>query len=288
MLKVLQIMPFCIFLASLYGTSLALPDDRIISEQEKIIEYIHQFPISEYEKITIPNYGTFYLDNVDDMIKNSIRRKEIWENHVVNTYSKWVRLGSVVLDIGAHIGIHSIELSRTVGKEGKVLVFEPQPKIFRELVWNMTLNNLSNIFFYNKAVGSRNGEIELASLVVGHEGGTALPGKSGKFAEIITVDSLHLCDVSLMKIDVEFMEEEVLAGARETILRNHPVIILEIQGGYFLRSAPWKFQKEILNILGILHDLGYEVSNIYGHDFLALPINTLTGDKNEKHSSTKK
>ena len=56
-------------------------------------------------------------------------------------------------------------------------------------------------------------------------------GEGGDQAELRTIDSFGFRNVSLLKIDVESLEDQVLDGARETILESKPVILAEIQGG---------------------------------------------------------
>ena len=43
----------------------------------------------------------------------------------------------------------------------------------------------------------------------------------------VSVDSMELPRLDLMKVDVEGMEMEVLAGARRTIARHHPILVVE-------------------------------------------------------------
>ena len=92
-------------------------------------------------------------------------------------------------------------------------------------------------------------------------------------ARLETLDSFQLCNVSLIKIDAENFELQVLEGARETILRNHPIILIEIMGNH--RKA----REEEIDIDFFTHTiieyiklLGYEVRNIYLDDYIALPL----------------
>src|SRR5271157_1487855 len=122
-------------------------------------------------------------------------------------------------------------MSQAVGPAGRVIAFEPQPKIFRELFMNVFQSKRDNIRLYWAAVGAKEGAIELSPLGAGNEGGTALNGGTGKFVSLLCIDSLHLKNLTLMKIDVEGMEEAVLDGAENTIRQNKPAIIIEICGG---------------------------------------------------------
>lgn len=158
-----------------------------------------------------------------------------------------------------------------MGNTGTVFAFEPQPKIFRELFLNMALNELSNIWFFYGGVGDKMGQIELSPIVQGNEGGTGLWGGTGKFVPLVTIDSLNLKNVSLMKIDVEGQENAVLDGAKETILRERPVILIEIMGGHDADTAPPEIRQKIQHTIQKLEDLNYSVHKIVTHDYLAVP-----------------
>ncbi|MBI2743519.1 MAG: FkbM family methyltransferase [Chlamydiales bacterium] len=255
----------------------------------EMMAYISEFPLfSEYhvKKVPCSGYeGYFYIDAIEDHIKNSLEEGYAWETHISKLISKCARRGSVVLDVGAHIGIHALTMAHCVGELGRVHAFEPQPKIFRELFLNMKLNEMENVSCHWAAVGDTTGTIETHPFTPGNEGGTSLiasnltggnwtyraAGGTGVFVDLITIDSLHLNDVSLMKIDVEGMENAVIDGARETILRNRPMIILEIMGGSTLKTAPAEIADQIEFSKRKVVDLGYNLTHIFGWDYLAIP-----------------
>ena len=252
--------------------------DRIIGiNHEKLLDFIKIFPKEKYEVYDVPNLGKFYLDIRDDTIKGTLCRGVIWEPQIRELIFAYGRPESIILDIGAHIGTHTLAMSQKVGSKGRVLAFEPQPKIFRELFFNLMLNEISNVDFYPVAVGDHEGMIELTRLQEGNEAGTSLilqPRGTGEFVPLMTIDSLHLNDVSLMKIDVEVMENFVLEGAKSTIARCRPVIIIEIRGDYWLENAPPVIRYEIHSTIFKLRRMGYNVMRISGADFLAIPISS--------------
>jgi hypothetical protein len=96
-------------------------------------------------------------------------------------------------------------------------------------------------------------------------------GDSGLIAPVITLDSLQLTNVSMIKIDVDGLEDNVLGGARNTIVSNRPVILIEIQGGSDIDTAPPEILAKIIATKKTLTDLGYSLQKIYIHDYLALP-----------------
>jgi len=143
-----------------------------------------------------------------------------------------VRRGQLVLDIGANIGTHTVVLSRLVGGGGSVLAFEPQRQIFQILCANVALNALSNVHTYHAAVGRQCGNICVPRMNLespDNFGGVSLNQKpgAGEIVRLITVDSLELPACHFMKVDVEGMENEVLAGAEQTIRKYRPILYVE-------------------------------------------------------------
>lgn len=236
-----------------------------------IFDFVRAFPVADYREFSVRDRGMFFVDAVDDMIKNGIRKGYGYEEHVQKAIYDHGRPGSTMLDIGAHIGSHTLSMAKAAGPTGRVIAFEPQPKIFRELVLNVAANDLSNVDFYWAAVGNHVGEIELSPLNSGNEGGTNLAGGTGQYAPLVTVDSLALKDVSLVKIDVEGMEDQVLEGAKETFLANRPVILIEVLGGTPFSVAGPVDRQKILRTLATLEGWGFKTILLTGHDWLALP-----------------
>jgi FkbM family methyltransferase len=235
---------------------------------DEIVEYIGQFPYDEYEIKHVPEHGSFYIDRIDDCIKNYIRKGVQWEGDLTHMMKLRIPPQTTVVDVGAHIGTHTVSLAQVAGK---VIAFEPQPKLFRELVMNVRLNRLSNVELHWAGVGDTIGTIELSPLVTNNEGGTTLMGKSGLRAPLVTLDSMQLENISLIKIDVEDMENSVLDGAVETITRNQPTIFIEIVSGVNFRQATPDQLAVIHETLHRLVRLGYIVFPLYLHNYIAIP-----------------
>lgn len=251
-----------------------LPFQKLYGQdRQQMIELIQSFPLASYQLFSVPKSGYFYLDGIDDLIKSFLKRGEVWEGHIQNLIHQYGRPGSVVLDIGAHIATHTLTMAQAVGSEGQVLAFEPQPKIFRELFLNMAVNQVHNTSFYWAGVGDHEGSIELGPLHASNEAGSGLYGGTKQFVPLLTIDSLRLSNVSLMKIDVEGMEDQVLDGAKNTILSNHPIIIIEIMGGSDFGTASPEVRQKILHTIGKLEQMGYQVSQLWRHDWIAIPTN---------------
>ncbi len=132
--------------------------------------------------------------------------------------------GCVVVDAGANIGLVAVPIARLLrGRGGVVHAFEVQRMMAYALCGTAALNDLENLLVHNEALGAGPGSLPMASPDY------AIPQDFGQFSlldqedsvadriEVVPIDSLALARLDFLKIDVEGMEIEVLAGARQTI-----------------------------------------------------------------------
>jgi len=189
----------------------------------------------------------------------------------------------VLLDIGAHIGSHSIVYSSRVAN-CKVLAFEAQRRIFELLDKNMKENNITNCVVNNNAVGHTVAQTTLSNMLYdGYDceieydtekrlnyGGIGL-GKNGETVDMITVDSLNLDRCDYMKMDVEGAEILVLMGAKQTIEKFMPVIWFEKCDKTVSdeMKASLNIDFEIPEITDYLKSFGYSLINVNEHNMLA-------------------
>jgi FkbM family methyltransferase len=243
----------------------------LLHDEADLQAYLDAFPSDEYQVHEVPGLGRFYIDDPDERIKKYIVEGRRWEEHIIEVLEEHVRPGSVVVDVGAHIGTHTLTMSRLVGPSGRVYAFEPVKKIYRELRRNLELNGVTNVVALRYALGKGSPTvIEMNPIHEGEEGGTAV-GHGGDAVELRSLDSFGLEQVSLIKIDVEGFELPVLDGAEETIRRNRPVLVVEILGGYDYETAPEQARMQIDVTRWRIGGLGYSVDRIWKQDFLGLP-----------------
>jgi FkbM family methyltransferase len=243
---------------------------RLLKDDDELRTYIDAFPLHEYKVHEVPGQGKFYLDAETDTIKDFLRRGIRWERHIDALVTKHLRTGTVGIDAGAHIGTHTLTMARAAGANGRVYAFEPQRKIFRELVHNLRLNGVTNVTALRYALGAGAEIIEMSAAAQGNEGGTGV-GQGGDRAELRTLDSFGFKNVSFIKIDVEGFEDFVLDGARATIAANKPVLVVEIIGGQDYETATPEIRARIDRTKEKLASLGYVVTKVSKHDYLALP-----------------
>ena len=138
-----------------------------------------------------------------------------------------------IIDAGAYIGDSSLMLAPLTS--GKVFAFEPMKENFKQLEKTVLLNNLDNVVPVHCALGDNEGT---SMMQVGSSGAGAtiqnkLPGDIlvSELVEVVRLDDFvrsHGISVGLIKTDVEGAEQMLLRGAKETICRDRPILLISI------------------------------------------------------------
>jgi FkbM family methyltransferase len=192
---------------------------------------------------------------------------------LLNFRRRYHGAGVVAIDCGANIGAHTIEWGKFMYGWGDVISLEAQEKIFYALAGNIILNNCLNVVAKNVAVSDSCGKLDIPEpnyYQAGSFGSLELiRSESNEFIgqeidysrtreiETISIDSLGLERVDLIKIDVEGMEEKVLSGAVDSIRSHKPIMIIEkIKSNEsnlknFLSSNDYSYYSMGLNLLAV-------------------------------------
>jgi len=150
---------------------------------------------------------------------------------IFQIYKEQAEKGTIAVDVGANIGIHSLVLSRCVGEKGRVYAYEPRASMCARIKENLETNYISNVFIRKVAVGDQNGKIPFNE----HEkdfniGLGSYDPTSDKYVDVVKLDE-DLKEVegkiSLVKIDVEGYELQVIKGMRDLLIRHKPNLVLE-------------------------------------------------------------
>ncbi|MBO0731272.1 MAG: FkbM family methyltransferase [Acidimicrobiaceae bacterium] len=163
---------------------------------------------------------------------------------------------SVIVDVGANIGLHALSLAATCPR-GHVHAFEPVPRTERLLRENIDLNGAPNITVYPVAAGAERGVLRFFDNEEFAAGSMALDGADPLLVESLAARShadtaptgtreaqgreiavpcarlddyytkIGLTRLDVLKIDAEGHDLQVLRGAREVLARFRPLVQLE-------------------------------------------------------------
>lgn len=174
-----------------------------------------------------------------------------------------VKTGMHIIDIGAHIGLFSACSSQLTGPLGKIICFEPTPGTFSILKNTLRLNHCDNVIARQAAVSDKEGT---ATFYVSHTAGcnsnSLVKNKSGNElsvydVQLVTVDSIvaeYAIHPSLIKIDTEGAELDVLQGGMSTFRKYKPIIILGLHPDFISQKGD-----SLEQIWDLLHQSGYKV-----------------------------
>ena len=213
-----------------------------------------------YEKI-------FHLLKLDDLAHVD----EKFETEI----ESWFKLrGGSFIDVGANIGRYTIGLAENFEK---VYAFEPVKETYQTLEKNIRLNGLKNIVALQIGLWRHVDEKEIN---IGLNSGKSsivlsLPESHTEKIRVEPGDnlvkSLDIKNVSLIKIDAEGAETEILYGIQNLLYRDSPRIIVEV------------ISKNHNKVLGILKEIGYSLIEVRGNNYLFEKKSKLLTELNENN-----
>jgi FkbM family methyltransferase len=187
--------------------------------------------------------------------------KALFNEKILTNLSKIIKPNTSVIDIGAQTGNMSVAYSLFATN---VFSFEPNPATFEVLEKNSKLN--SNIYPFNYAVSDEEGPLTFHYSDYGFcNGGFATRTKHGigvtghqipidvwaiNLEKFIQENKIETGDISLIKIDAEGHDKDILKTLKNTISTHKPILITEIYNG--LNPS------EISDLLDTIHSLGYK------------------------------
>ncbi|WP_331848317.1 FkbM family methyltransferase [Paenibacillus haidiansis] len=210
---------------------------------------LNQCPVPEEDT----NSQQFSLkDNVtirvfkDDFIGRIIgENRDYYEREDLDKFLKHIPEASVIYDIGANIGNHSLYFSK-YAKPQKIYAFEPIKEVKELLAANLRDNQFFNVEIIEAAVSDINTQGEM-SIFDGNIGASHLLYSETGATTVVKIDDLNLLPPQFVKIDVDNLELEVINGMKQTLLDHRPILWLEIRDSSLVR------------VNRLLNQLNYEI-----------------------------
>jgi FkbM family methyltransferase len=210
------------------------------------------------------NYGPFagksdiryegYFSDGDDISRNLFWLGD-FEPWVCSTISRFAKLGTIGIDIGANIGATAMVMARAVGPSGRVICFEPIPKNIEYLRRNILANSLAWVQIEPVALSSRSSSLRM-SMPEGGAGRSNICSDGPYKVDAVSFDEWiekhPNLDISVCKIDAEWHELEIFTGMARTLTKQAiPVFIFERHTDQ--TNDP---------VFSMLQDYGYQIMRI--------------------------
>jgi len=153
----------------------------------------------------------------------------------------FLRSGDVFVDVGSNVGTYTLLAAATTGVD--IWAFEPSSCAFGRLRENVSMNLLEpRVRVYQAAVGASTGRVMLSTgrdavnhVLTGRDDGPSEEVPMISLDQVLTPESRSL--VSLIKVDVEGLETDVLRGAMTLLRSRSPALIVEANDRVALRAV---------------------------------------------------
>jgi FkbM family methyltransferase len=170
-----------------------------------------------------------------------------------------IEAGNYCVDIGAHLGYYTCELSRLVGNNGKVYAIEPMSKFNKILENLLRKKNINNVVLKQVALGGDGDFVEMGIPQVNNmkkfayarvmQSSTHLEYIESEKVKNETGDNLFLnlpC-LDFIKCDVEGLEVPVFSSMMQVLEKYHPILLCELADN-----------KERIALYEMIKHFGYE------------------------------
>lgn len=185
-------------------------------------------------RFKVPFFGLVYSGYLEDYIDRHVFLFGCYEHDEIIFLKQFLNKDKSVLDVGCNTGHHSLFFSR-FSKE--VHAFDPYTEVTNVFRGRIKENNVSNIFIHEVGLGEKNTELKYFQPKGENQGAGSfienqanisndtkiLPIRNGD----TYVKNISVGKISLIKVDVEGYEPEVLRGLKQAIETNRPVVFVE-------------------------------------------------------------
>ena len=230
---------------------------KILLSQQAMYDALDSFLVTKYKTSSSTIRETFgfkvFLNPEDEGVSPRISYHGWYEGGTTRLFERLLKPGMRFVDVGANIGWFSLLAARLIGNNGVVYAFEPEVSCVNLLKKSVQANHFENLRIEQLCVSNSVGSVVLHVAVASHGGNsTTRPSKSQsyQFSRPQACTSLDVYfeesrrSISLLKVDVEGAEPEVLEGAQRLISSQLvDRIIME------WNPDSWNDKKDLLNSL---------------------------------------
>ncbi len=187
-----------------------------------LVHQLRRFPIPPFMMRLPPELGGFLFEcDQRDSVSREVCFTGRYEPQETQLASRLLRTGDVFVDVGANWGYFTLAAAHWVGPGGRVVAFEPEPRLFAMLASNLEANALASVRAYRIAAAAGPGRLGFSAFRAdsgnwGQSHSVATGARADFDCETVALDdaldAAGIGTVQLAKIDVEGGEADVLDG----------------------------------------------------------------------------
>lgn len=209
----------------------------------------------------------------EDTQFQEFKKNGSWAEFTLSYLAELIRPDAVCLDIGAHVGIMAIAMA-SIATRGRVYAFEGSPETANALKTSVARNKIRNVDAFSMVLGRADEAVKFFDIAEVSTSSFSVPVTSERNVATVrpesaevrvlqarSVDSLvaelGIQRVDLIKIDVEGAELEVLEGARATLAKYRPIVILEFNSYTYVQVREIVPRHALRKIFTIFDEIYY-------------------------------
>jgi FkbM family methyltransferase len=216
----------------------------------------------------------------DDTWYQDVKSKGYWAEQNLDLLRYLIAPDAICLDLGANVGTVATALS-VLAERGQVYAFEGSLETTEALAKTVEVNRLANVRVFNRVIGKADEEVKFFNIPEVRSSGFSVPADSERevatvrpeTAEMIVLQSrsvdslvreLSLPKVDFIKVDIEGAELDMLEGARDTLARFKPILIMEFNSYAFAHIREIPPRRALKRIFEVFDDIYYFVNRTGG------------------------
>lgn len=189
-----------------------------------------------------------------------------YEPRMQEVLTRFLRPGMTFYDVGANAGYFTLFGAHLVGDQGRIVAIEGHPKTAHQLRRQIAANGGGNVTLIPKAVSDKVGTAEFADDTIAVMASLAPENTDRRtvHVETTTLDTIagETAPPDMLKIDIEGAEIAALNGARNTIAKHRPILLVEVHSP----EIAAEYEK-------LMNEFGYSSSTLdaTGDRFVSVP-----------------
>jgi len=192
-------------------------------------EYLTHARARGLKPVTFENFELYVYEHDWD-VGIQMLEKQQYEPHVTAFLKEHVQPGFTFVDVGANIGYFTVLGAKLLGRTGRTIAIECNPRNCELIYLNLYRNGIENALVYQFAISDAH---KLMSFTAGFSNGEVDELRNDHDALIVpavTLDFLLQNEprIDIIKMDIEGSEAKAWRGMQQTIRKHRPAIVMEL------------------------------------------------------------